>query len=142
MKKVLMKQLHYVARQKNRVQPLAYSVYSGPPRPVDSHKPLHKMPAPDKLAGDPETIRILTGGSIEAPSDEVAPGVISAMAGSNAAVSPSDWNTIPDDAGSRRLAFARWIAWEVVRAFSRSRAAESRTFSADSEMPISAAAAV
>ena len=110
MKKVLMKQLHYVARQKNRVQPLAYSVYSGPPRPVDSNKPLHKMPAPDKLAGDPETIRILTGGSIEAPSDEVAPGVISAMAGSNAAVSPSDWNTIPDDAGSRRLAFARWIA--------------------------------
>jgi len=40
----------------------------------------------------------------------VTPGVLSAVAGSNDAVTPTAWNTLPQSAEGRRLALARWIA--------------------------------
>src|SRR5206468_8634670 len=50
------------------------------------------------------------GGSLASPADEVMPGVLSAMFGSNDRLSPSDWNSVPQSADGRRLALARWIA--------------------------------
>jgi len=55
-------------------------------------------------------VHILPGGSLATPADEVTPGVLSAMFGSNDRLAQSDWNTIPDKIEGRRLALARWIA--------------------------------
>ena len=51
-----------------------------------------------------QLVHILKGGSIETPTEEVTPGVLSALPDSNSYTSPSEWNTIPESLHGRRLA--------------------------------------
>lgn len=83
---------HKLAYQ--RYQPFAYSVSSA------------------GLYGDlpVEPVRILHGGSLWTPGEVVNPGVLSAVAGSDDARSPSAWNMLPETPQGRRLALAHWIA--------------------------------
>jgi hypothetical protein len=53
---------------------------------------------------------VLKGGSLENPGAEVAPGVLSAVHGSDDSASPNEWNRVPTADAGRRLALARWIA--------------------------------
>ncbi len=55
------------------------------------------------MSGDPESIRILKGGSIESPGEEVGPGYLSLFAGSEEA------SSVTEDKSGRRKALAQWI---------------------------------
>ena len=110
LKKIAFKAEAYHYRRTMRDKPKALSVYSGPDRLVKSNFPTHDMPEAEKRTGPAAETAILTGGSIESPSEPVDPGVLSAMAGANDRVTPTAWNTIPEGVTGRRLAFARWVA--------------------------------
>lgn len=108
--KMYTKRIAYFQRELNRFKPLALSVYSGPDNGYKSLTTVFPIPPHEKRKGEPATVRILAGGSLAAPLEPVTPGVLSAMAGSNDALQPTAWNTIPNRASGRRLAFARWVA--------------------------------
>ncbi|MCH8290252.1 PSD1 domain-containing protein [Candidatus Poribacteria bacterium] len=102
------KRISILKRQLDRYEPLAFSVYNGPPV-----KPKHissRLKMPENREGDPQKTYILKGGSVFAPDEEVTPGVLSAVHGSNDTLQPSAWNTIPNGMDGRRLAFANWLA--------------------------------
>lgn len=109
--KVVKKQKSIRDRQQYRYDPLAFSVYNGPIdlkyRSNNSRHPIPKSPK-----GEMQLVHILKGGSIETPTEEVTPGVLSALPDSNSYTSPSEWNTIPESLHGRRLALAQWIASE------------------------------
>jgi cytochrome c553 len=93
--KTLDKRIEYCQRELQRYQPKAFSVSSG--------GLATNVPTP--------TLRILVGGSIESPGDEVGPGVLTAVihrGRADAAAAPDE--TIPQADSSRRLALAKWIA--------------------------------
>ena len=71
-------QLNY---QLKRAQPLAFSVFNG----------------------NPDSIHILKGGSIEMPQQKVSPGILSLFVGSEKAAS------VTEDKSSRRKELAQWI---------------------------------
>ena len=108
LRKIYQKSQAYLERELKRFEPFALSVYSGPPNGYTSIKPLYAVPR--QRSGEIPVVHILPGGSLATPADEVAPGVLSAMFGSNDRLAPSDWNTVPAAAEGRRLALARWIA--------------------------------
>lgn len=110
LQKIYRKRIGYFRRELNRYEPYALSVYNGPLRTVRSNDPLHEMPGPKKREGTVQAVHILQGGALEAPGETVAPGVLSAVHGSNATIAPTPWNSIPDEMNGRRLALARWIA--------------------------------
>ena len=93
-------------RRLERYQPMAQTVYNG----QDSVKNGRKLRPPNKINQKwrPENF-ILGGGSLEAPLQPVAPGVLSAA---GLAVDPQsdDPHRITSDLRGRRLALARWIA--------------------------------
>lgn len=95
-----------------KFEPYAMSVYSGP-SPEKSVRSGAMLPMPNAEAREAGTIdssHILNGGDPFARGDEVTPGVLSALPGSNDILEANEWNTIPDDVEGRRLAFARWLA--------------------------------
>ena len=96
-------------RALERYQPMAQSVYDGPD-PKLSFKSARslRMPPAIKASFRPET-RILMGGSLEAPGDEVQPGVLSAL-GLGVKGENTDPYVLPEDLTSRRLGLAQWIA--------------------------------
>jgi hypothetical protein len=100
LRKIYQKSQQYLERELKRFEPFALSIYSGPANNYQSPKPLYAVPA--KLEGDVQLVQILTGGSLQSPAEEVAPGVLSAMIGEKV--------IIPEAASGRRLAFAKWIA--------------------------------
>ena len=108
LRKIYQKSQAYLERELKRFDPLALSVYSGPPNTYTSLKPLYEVPR--RIDGVVPVVHILPGGSLASPADEVTPGVLSAMIGSNDRLAPSAWNSIPDNTAGRRLALARWIA--------------------------------
>lgn len=108
--KITRKRISYFERELKRYMPLAFSLYDGPSNGFTSNKSLQYMPPKNKRTGTVPVLQILKGGSLEAPGDEVTPGVLSAMAGSNDAVVQTAWNTIPNSPVGRRLAFAKWVA--------------------------------
>jgi mono/diheme cytochrome c family protein len=108
LRKIYQKSQAYLERELKRFEPFALSVYSGPRNGYTSLKPLYDVPR--REAGVVPVVHILPGGSLATPADEVSPGVLSAMFGSNDRLAPSPWNTIPDSTAGRRLALARWIA--------------------------------
>ena len=111
--KMYTKRIAYFQRELNRFQPLALSVYSGPDNDYKSTLAVFKMPGRQQRSGKPTAVHILAGGSLQAPLEQVTPGVLSGMAGSNDGVRPTAWNTIPRSThGRARLAFARWVASE------------------------------
>jgi len=58
--------------------------------------------------GGGQEIRILRGGSLEAPDEVVTPGVLSAVRFNGDAPQPESWN-LPESVGGRRLALAQWM---------------------------------
>jgi len=108
LRKIYQKSQAYLERELKRFEPYTLSVYSGPTNGYTSIKPLYEVPR--QRDGVVPVVHILPGGSLTTPADEVGPGVLSAMFGSNDVVARSEWNAIPDKTEGRRLALARWIA--------------------------------
>lgn len=108
LRKIYQKTQAYLEREMKRFEPFALSLYSGPQNGYTSLRPLYDLP--QRRDGVMPVVRILPGGSLASPTDEVTPGVLSAMFGSNDRLVASDWNSIPRVSEGRRLALARWIA--------------------------------
>lgn len=93
-------------RRLERYKPMAQAVYNG----QDDYKNGKKLRPPKQINQKwrPENF-ILSGGSLEAPSQPVSPGVLSAT---GLAVNPDTANPyrINDELSGRRLALAEWIA--------------------------------
>jgi hypothetical protein len=94
LQRIYQKRLALYKLAAQRYEPQAFSVSSG-----GLKKP---VPTPD--------VHVLAGGALGSPGDKVTPGVLSAVHGSDDSAAPSDWNTVPQTAAGRRLAFARWVA--------------------------------
>lgn len=94
-------------RRLERYEPMVQTVYNGPdPKALNARK--LRMPA--KFQSDVQFVSyIYTGGSLEAPGEEVQPGVMSAL-GVPVSESDEDPYVIGDDLVGRRLAVANWIA--------------------------------
>lgn len=109
-RKVLNKRMQTFKSIRTRFEPLAYSVYNGPNREVRSLQP---MRVPETITGEPPATFILQGGSVYAPTEEVSPGVLSAVSALEQALDgppkPPEGIGIPDEMEGRRLAFAEWL---------------------------------
>ena len=99
--KVGTKRREHLSRELLRFEPLAFSVYDGPPRTYTSNTLRNGMPR--ERDGKAQEIAVLRGGALESPGETVAPGVLTAVRGSEEAA-------IPETLEGRRLALARWIA--------------------------------
>lgn len=110
LQKIYGKRVAYYEREMKRYRPLAFSVYTGPDRPFTSVRAVQLMPPPNKRTGPVPVTYVLEGGSLSSRGEQVTPGVLSAVAGSDDTVAKSSWNTIPTSLHGRRLALARWIA--------------------------------
>lgn len=94
-------------RRLERYKPMVQSVYNGPdPKSLNARK--LRMPAKPKTDVNLASY-IYSGGSIEAPGDEVGPGVLSAL-GVSVDGSEKDPYLISQELFGRRLALANWIA--------------------------------
>ncbi|HTK77782.1 MAG TPA: PSD1 and planctomycete cytochrome C domain-containing protein [Gemmataceae bacterium] len=98
LRKLREKRRQALEREREYPKPLAMSLYDGPPIERRSPQPYH--PVPKDRRGAVQEVFVLTGGSLESPSDKVAPGVLSAVGDI----------AIPTSAEGRRLSFARWVA--------------------------------
>jgi mono/diheme cytochrome c family protein len=94
-------------RALERYQPMVQSVYDGGDAKFKNARKL-RMPEVINASLKTET-HILTGGSIEAPGEEVQPGVLSAL-GLTVGDSKDDPFVLPEDLTNRRLGLAKWIA--------------------------------
>ncbi len=94
-------------RRLERYEPIVQSVYNGPdPKWLNARK----LRKPENVEQNVQLVSyILTGGSLEAPGEEVRPGVVSAL---GLPVNPKadDPYVTGEDLAGRRLALARWIA--------------------------------
>jgi hypothetical protein len=89
-------------RELKRYKPLAFSVYSGPERTLQSTRVISEMPG--NRSGRAPTVHILTGGSIESPGEVVSADVLSVIDGDESSLS------IPQSLTGRRAALADWLA--------------------------------
>ncbi|GJM30643.1 MAG: hypothetical protein DHS20C17_32780 [Cyclobacteriaceae bacterium] len=112
-RKLLSKRVQRYKRELEGFQVLAFSVYNGPLKVINSDRPFR---VPELVESDPlqETF-ILTGGSVYAPADKVDPGVLSALPSlqDSLVLLDSELSLAREIANSkdlRRLDFARWIA--------------------------------
>ena len=95
----------------DRYRPLAFSVYSGPTRPMGAAIGRLSMPEGQAArAGTAEPSAILAGGDPFSPLARVSPGVLSCLLGAEASASSALGATIDDAIEGRRLALAEWIA--------------------------------
>ncbi|MGH7127792.1 MAG: DUF1549 and DUF1553 domain-containing protein, partial [Planctomycetaceae bacterium] len=94
----------------DRYEPIAFSVYSGKTPALRNVQSRLMMPDDPLASGTLELTAILSGGDPFSPTQPVTPGVLSALPGSNDVLHPTEWNTIPETVGGRRLEFARWVA--------------------------------
>jgi len=110
-KKVGDKNVNRTRFEMKKFEPYAMSVYSGPnPEKEVRSGSMLAMPK-NPLQGDSiSKSHILIGGDPFGYGEEVTPGVMSALPGSNDAVEATPWNTIPKSPDGRRLAFAKWLA--------------------------------
>ena len=107
-RKVLSKRLQVLRHQLGRYEPQAYSVYNG--SPVENQQSGRPMPVPDSVGTEVQPTFILAGGSVQAPGDEVSPGVLSAIQAFTASVESPLPDSIPATRDGRRIALARWLA--------------------------------
>ena len=109
-RKLLQKRNQRYTRELDGFKGLAFSVYNGPRRVVNSNKILR---LPESTDGDIDSSFILTGGSVYAPTDVVEPGTLSALASlqdSTKVNTVGDLNVeISHEMNQRRLDFANWI---------------------------------
>lgn len=107
--KVNKKRIELLNRELNRFEPLAYSVYNGPPRSYYSKMYVHRMPPPDHLEGSIPTLQILIGGALDSLGEAVGPGVLSVVFGASGARDVADISSVSDKKDQRRSALADWI---------------------------------
>ncbi len=94
-----------------KFEPYAMSVYSGPkPEKEVRSGSMLAMPKDPSSGGSMGSMHILIGGDPFNRGEEVTPGVMSALPGSNDTIEATPWNSIPDSPDGRRLAFAKWLA--------------------------------
>jgi hypothetical protein len=108
LRKIYQKSQAYLERELKRFEPYALSVYSGPPNAYTSLRPLYGEPP--ARAGAVEPVRILLGGALTSPGDEVQPGYLSAVLGVRGVPQPLKASELPQTLHGRRLALAQWIA--------------------------------
>ena len=93
-------------RRMERYQPMVQGVYNGPdPKSLNARS--MRMPKSAPKAPIPQ-IHILMGGSLEAPSEKVTPGVLSGI-GIPSSSDSQDPYQITQSPHGRRLALAKWI---------------------------------
>ena len=109
-RKLLSKRKQRYTRELDGFEELAFSVYNGPRRVINSNRILR---LPENLEGEIDQSFILTGGSVYAPSDQVTPGVLSALVtlqDSTQIQTNQDLDMeISQGAHLRRLDFANWV---------------------------------
>ena len=109
-RKLLDKRRQRYSKEMDGFEGLAFSVYNGPRRVINSNRILRM---PESLDGDMDSTFILTGGSVYAPSEQVEPGTLSALASlqdSTNMETQFDLNAeISPDRDLRRLDLAQWI---------------------------------
>ena len=105
--KVNKKRKQILTRELKRFKPFAFSVYSGPDRNFISNKPYALLPQPNqKNVGqnaEAAIVRILTGGSLQSPAQQVSAGVLSAVE------SETFKSEMPQSMVGRRAALANWL---------------------------------
>lgn len=95
-------------RRLERYEPMVQSVYNGPdPKYLNARK--LRMAPKANIKWRPDS-HILQGGALEAPGEEVSPGVLSALGLSIPAAPSEDPYRLPDELEGRRLTLAKWIA--------------------------------
>ena len=110
-KKVGDKNVSRTKFEMQKFEPYAMSVYSAPsPKKEIRSGSILAMPKDPIVGGSMEKTHILIGGDPFNNGEEVTPGVMSALPGSNDTIEATPWNTIPDSPDGRRLAFAKWLA--------------------------------
>lgn len=94
-----------------KFEPYAMSVFSGlPPKAAQRSGSMLPMPKASQLASQPGKTHILTNGDPFGYAEEVTPGVMSALPGSNDTIEATSFNSVPESVEGRRLAFANWLA--------------------------------
>lgn len=91
--------------ERQRTQPIAFSVYTGKTIPRNNVNGHIDMPKHPWGKGYVESDAILTGGNVYSPSDPVTPGALSAVESLGKMQTPS----FPRGKGKRRLALSEWI---------------------------------
>ncbi len=97
-------------RRLERYKPMAQSVYNGEANPDrwNRARKLRMNPKPDP---DWQPVsKIYMGGSLQAPGDEVSPGVLSAIGLPADSEKENDPYALPKGVTGRRLALAKWVA--------------------------------
>lgn len=95
-------------RRLERYEPLAQTVFSGPDYVPGNGRKL-RMPREIDADWRPDS-RILSGGSVHAPGETVAPGVLSATGLATGWHGGGDPFALPEGLTGRRAALATWIA--------------------------------
>ncbi len=95
-------------RRLERYQPMVQTVYNGPV-PVRLNARKLRMNARANIKWRPDS-RILSGGALEAPGEQVTPGVLSALGVPVEGAPGKDPYQLTDELAGRRLGLARWIA--------------------------------
>ena len=106
-RKVLNKRMQTLSHYLDRFEPLAFSVYNGPIRVMNSNRPGY---LPVKIQGSPPLSYILTGGSTYSPGAQVYPGVLSVLHSElldSESILP-EFN-LPQSLDQRRSVFAHWL---------------------------------
>ncbi|MEM1085711.1 MAG: PSD1 and planctomycete cytochrome C domain-containing protein [Verrucomicrobiota bacterium] len=98
-------------RRLERFEPMVQSVYNGEDRRRggDDHAARLRMPSKPKNEWRPKN-HILAGGALQAPGDEVGPGVLSAIGLPVPNATSSDPYGVGDEIHGRRTKLAEWIA--------------------------------
>ncbi|MFY0652569.1 MAG: PSD1 domain-containing protein [Cyclobacteriaceae bacterium] len=110
-RKLLNKRIQRFKREKEAFDGLAYSVYNGPFRVTHSSRPMKMPENPD---GALQETFILTGGSVYAKDEKVAPGILSALPSlQDSVIGLNPESTLYRDISKgkelRRLDFANWL---------------------------------
>lgn len=93
-------------RRLERYEPMVQSVYNGPVPSFLNARKLRIKSGGGKLPED----TIYLGGALEAPGENLTPGVLSPLGIPSGVGSEKDPYALPQTEGGRRLALAKWIA--------------------------------
>ena len=105
--KVNKKRKQWLEREAMRYKAFAFSVYSGSTRTFKSQQAVLPLPAAGQFKNaKADTVRILTGGSVESPGEAVSPGSLSVVAEMAGADDPGAESSVTDALRGRRLALA------------------------------------
>jgi len=104
---VLLDRKKHFSRFLQRYEPIAYTVYTGPPNKYRSSKPRNAIPTKAKeLERENDAIHILSGGDLSAPGDRVDAGALSCIE----SLAQHRYSPAGDGALSARIRLANWIA--------------------------------